>query len=112
MGAVSKDSFFAPAITHRSISKPTLLIASATLGLFGEHTHASHNVATGGTRNQVLGVIAKQDLLLVLHTMTPVRICKSVEDEQWHKGDHRGRGNRREDKTVNRPEDPSGVACH
>jgi hypothetical protein len=33
MGAVSKDNFFAPAITQRSISKPMLLIAAATLGL-------------------------------------------------------------------------------
>jgi hypothetical protein len=33
MGAVSKDNFFAPAKTQRSISKPTLLIATATLGL-------------------------------------------------------------------------------
>jgi hypothetical protein len=31
MGAVSKDTFFAPAKTQRSTSKPTLLIATATL---------------------------------------------------------------------------------
>ena len=33
MGAVSKGNFFAPAISQRSTSNPTLLIASLILGL-------------------------------------------------------------------------------
>jgi hypothetical protein len=38
MGAVSKDNFFAPAISQRSTSNPTLLIASAILGLLLSNT--------------------------------------------------------------------------